>query len=164
VAAERSADAAAAAEARLASVTLGDLEAVRLLLRGGSVIDWHRLDLRDHDEVDRFLRVNELDPTRAGDVERLETLRAANDQVSNALAAFPIFRHYDLDGHLHSSSDGQKFETRIATINARHSPKYFGLKKGVVAYSMVANHVPVNAQIIGANEHESHYVFDILIA
>src|SRR5205823_7247295 len=48
------------------------------------------------------------------------------------------------------------------TINARHSPKYFGLKKGIVAYSMVANHVPVNAQIIGANEHESHYVFDIL--
>jgi TnpA family transposase len=27
---------------------------------------------------------------------------------------------------------------------------------------MVANHVPVNARIIGANEHESHYVFDIL--
>jgi len=93
---------------------------------------------------------------------RLETLHTANDVVSNALAALPIFRHYDLDGHVHSSSDGQKFETRIATINARHSPKYFGLKKGIVAYSMVANHVPVNAQIIGANEHESHYVFDIL--
>ncbi len=87
---------------------------------------------------------------------RLETLRAANDQVSNALAAVPIFRQDDLDGSLHSSSDGQKFETRLSTINARHSPKYFGLKKGVVAYTMVANHVPVNAQIIGANEHESH--------
>ncbi len=93
---------------------------------------------------------------------RLETLRAANDQVSNALAALPIFRHYDLDGSLHSSSDGQKLETRLSTINARHSPKYFGLKKGVVAYTLVANHVPINAQIIGANEHESHYVFDIL--
>jgi len=93
---------------------------------------------------------------------RLETLRAANDLVSNAPAALPIFRHYDLDGRLHSSSDGQKFETRLSTINTRHSPKYFGLKKGVVAYTMVANHVPVNAQIIGANEHESHYVFDRL--
>src|SRR5262249_8091816 len=41
-------------------------------------------------------------------------------------------------------------------------PKYFGLKKGVVSYSLVANHVPVNAKIIGANDHESHYVFDIL--
>jgi TnpA family transposase len=27
----------------------------------------------------------------------------------------------------------------------------------------VANHVPVNARIIGANEHESHYVFDVLL-
>jgi TnpA family transposase len=26
----------------------------------------------------------------------------------------------------------------------------------------VANHVPLNARIIGANEHESHYVFDVL--
>ncbi|MGD9186675.1 MAG: Tn3 family transposase [Desulfobacteraceae bacterium] len=48
------------------------------------------------------------------------------------------------------------------TFNARHSPKYFGLKKGVVSYTMVANHVPVNAKIIGANEHESHFVFDII--
>ena len=80
----------------------------------------------------------------------------------------PLFRLYDigaLDGGrraFHSSSDGQKFETRIHTFNARHSPKYFGLKKGIVSYTLVANHVPVNAEIIGANEHESHYVFDLL--
>jgi TnpA family transposase len=36
------------------------------------------------------------------------------------------------------------------------------LKKGVVSYTLVANHIPVNAKIIGANEHESHFVFDIL--
>ncbi len=41
-------------------------------------------------------------------------------------------------------------------------PSTFGLKKGVVAYTLVANHIPVNARIIGAHEHESHYVFDIL--
>jgi uncharacterized protein (TIGR04552 family) len=66
----------AAAEARLQNATLGDLEAVRLLLRGGSVVDWHRLDFRDHDEVDRYLRANEIDPTRERDVARLENLRA----------------------------------------------------------------------------------------
>ena len=93
---------------------------------------------------------------------RLETLREANDRVSNATSELPIFRHYNIGDLLHSSSDGQKFETGIHTINARYSPKYFGLKKGVVSYSLVANHVPVNARIIGANEHESHYVFDIL--
>ncbi|EKU96540.1 transposase, TnpA family, partial [Leptolyngbya sp. PCC 7375] len=93
---------------------------------------------------------------------RPETLRKANDLVSNTIAELPIFRHYDIDGALHSSSDGQKFESQIQTINARHSPKYFGLKKGIVSYTLVANHVPVNARIIGANEHESHYVFDLL--
>lgn len=93
---------------------------------------------------------------------RPETLRAANDLVSNAIAELAIFRHYDVGDAIHSSSDGQKFETRINTIISRYSPKYFGLKKGIVSYSLVANHVPINAQIIGANEHESHYVFDIL--
>ena len=93
---------------------------------------------------------------------RPETLRKANDLVSNAIAELPIFRHYDIGESLHSSSDGQKFESQIQTINARYSPKYFGLKKGVVSYTLVANHVPVNARIIGANEHESHYVFDLL--
>ncbi|MEL7495561.1 MAG: Tn3 family transposase [Cyanobacteria bacterium J06554_11] len=93
---------------------------------------------------------------------RLETLRAANDLVSNATAELPMFHHYDVDNVVHSSSDGQKFETSIPTVNARHSPKYFGLKKGVVSYSLIANHIPVNAKVIGADEHESHYVFDLL--
>jgi len=93
---------------------------------------------------------------------RLETLHAANDAISNATAALPIFPLYNIDDTLHSSSDGQRIETQINTINARHSQKYFGLKKGVSAYTIVANHIPINAKIIGTHEHESHYVFDIL--
>src|SRR5699024_9625967 len=93
---------------------------------------------------------------------RLETLKEANDRISNAITELNIFNHYDIDDTIHSSSDGQKFETQINIMNSRHSPKYFGLKKGIVSYTMVANHIPVNARIIGANEHESHYVFDIL--
>jgi hypothetical protein len=92
---------------------------------------------------------------------RLETLKDANDLISNAIAELSIFNHYDIDNMLHSSSDGQKFEARINTINSRYSPKYFGLNKGVVSYTLVANHIPVNAKIIGANEHESHFVFAI---
>jgi len=93
---------------------------------------------------------------------RLETLKAANDCISNAIAALTIFRHYDIANVVHSSSDGQKFETALPTFNARYSPKYFGLKKGVVAYTLVANHVPVNADMIGAHDHESQFVFDLL--
>lgn len=56
-------------------LTLEDLESVRLLLHGRSVIDWHRLDFSDYDEVDRFLRVNEFDPQSNEDMTRLEELR-----------------------------------------------------------------------------------------
>lgn len=63
-------------EGRLGSICLGDLEALRLLLRGGSVVDWHRLDFRDHADVDRFLRINEFDPQNERDLGRLEQLRA----------------------------------------------------------------------------------------
>jgi hypothetical protein len=100
--------------------------------------------------------------TTAGNYIRLETLKEANDRIANATARLPIFRHFDIDEAVHSSSDSQKFEAAIPTINARHSAKYFGLSKGVAAYTLLANHVPLNARIIGANEHESHLVFDIL--
>jgi TnpA family transposase len=93
---------------------------------------------------------------------RLETLRAANDAISNAIAKLPAFHLYDIRDELHSSSDGQRFETQIDTFNARHAPKYFGLHKGVSACTLVANHVPINARIIGTHEHESHFVFDLL--
>jgi uncharacterized protein (TIGR04552 family) len=61
---------------RLEQATLGDVEAMRLLLRGGSVIDWHRLAFHDGSKVDRFLALNEFAPESADDMDRLEELRA----------------------------------------------------------------------------------------
>jgi TnpA family transposase len=100
--------------------------------------------------------------TTARNYLRLETLHAANDDITNAIAKEPVFHLYNIQDVIHSSSDGQRMETQIDTINARYSPKYFGLQKGVSAYTLVANHVPINAKIIGTHEHESHYVFDLL--
>jgi TnpA family transposase len=100
--------------------------------------------------------------TAARNYLRLETLHAANDAISNATALLPAFQLFTIRDQLHSSSDGQRMPTQINTFNARHSPKYFGLQKGVSSYTLVANHVPINAKIIGAHEHESHYVFDLL--
>jgi uncharacterized protein (TIGR04552 family) len=54
---------------------LADLTAVRNLLRGGSVIDWHRLYFTDRAQVDRYLRINEYDPANPEDIARLEDLR-----------------------------------------------------------------------------------------
>src|SRR5262249_3092470 len=62
---------------RYEDFTVADLTGMRNLLRGGSVIDWHRLYFTERDEVDRFLRVNEMDPTDENDMRRLGELREA---------------------------------------------------------------------------------------
>ena len=98
----------------------------------------------------------------ARDFLRLETLHAAHDAIRNATAARSAFRLFDIQHAIHSSSDGQRLETQIHTIHARHSPNYFGLQKGVSSYTLVANHVPVNAKILGTQEQESHDGFDVL--
>jgi uncharacterized protein (TIGR04552 family) len=59
----------------LGDIDLDDLEAVRLVLTGRSVVDWRRLAFDDYAEVDRFLRVNEFDPESLEDMARLEDLR-----------------------------------------------------------------------------------------
>jgi len=95
---------------------------------------------------------------------RLETLRAANDRINDATARLPIFKHYNIqDDIIHASADGQKFESRRETFKTRYSSKYFGTQKGVSAVSLIANHAAINAQVIGANEHESHFIFDLLM-
>lgn len=73
----------------------------------------------------------------------------------------PIFRRFDTFDPALSSSDRQKFDAAIPTVNARRSSRYFGLRKGVVAYMLLANHVALNARINGANEFERHCIFDI---
>jgi|GEM_PF-7052765 len=94
---------------------------------------------------------------------RLATLRNDNDVISNAIAALPIFRNWNFAADLlHASLDGQKFITEFDTLLSRYSPKYFGLMKGVVAYTLLANHITLNVKIIGANEHESCHLFDLI--
>jgi TnpA family transposase len=93
---------------------------------------------------------------------RLATLKAANDIISNDIAKMSIFPFYSLDLlSLYGGVDGQKFEAETPTIKTRYSKKYFRKGKGIVAYTLLANHIPLQVQLIGANEHESYFVFDI---
>jgi uncharacterized protein (TIGR04552 family) len=55
---------------------LPELEALRLVLRGGSVIDWRKLDFQTTQEVDAFLRLNLFDPEEARDERRLRAVLA----------------------------------------------------------------------------------------
>lgn len=95
---------------------------------------------------------------------RPETLNTAIDCINNATAKLPIFKHYNIQEDIvHASADGQKFECRREKFKTRYSSKYFGTQKGVSAISLIANHAAINARVIGANEHESHYIFDLLM-
>lgn len=60
---------------RLDEFTLMDLESVRLILRGDSVIDWHRLHLADQDDATQFLITQEFRPDEPADRARLESLK-----------------------------------------------------------------------------------------
>jgi uncharacterized protein (TIGR04552 family) len=55
---------------------LKELERIRLILRGGSVLEWRRLHFTTRDEVDRFLRLCCIDPSAPHDVEWVRTVLA----------------------------------------------------------------------------------------
>ena len=94
---------------------------------------------------------------------RPETLNLGNDAINDATAQLSIFKHYNIqEGLIHASADGQKFESRLETFKTRYSSKYFGTNKGLTSMNLIANHVALNARIIGANEHESHFILDLL--
>jgi TnpA family transposase len=93
---------------------------------------------------------------------RLSTLKKAHDRIANAITHLSIFPHYTFDlDVLYGSLDGQKYETVTPTARARYSRKYYKKGRGVVAYTLLSNHVPIQCELIGAHEHESHFVFDI---
>jgi uncharacterized protein (TIGR04552 family) len=60
----------------LEAMGVAELEALRLLLRGGSVIDWRRLNFRAPEEVDAFLRLNLFDREDPRDERRLRAVLA----------------------------------------------------------------------------------------
>jgi uncharacterized protein (TIGR04552 family) len=69
----------------LEAMGVSELEALRLLLRGGSVIDWKRLDFRDGAEVDGFLRLNLFDLDDPKDERRVRAILAqAVEYLRNA--------------------------------------------------------------------------------
>jgi uncharacterized protein (TIGR04552 family) len=74
----------------LDELSLADLEAIRLVLRGGSVIDWHRLNFREPREVQEFLAAQELDYGSPADHARAEAIKNAAISYLRRNFDFPI--------------------------------------------------------------------------
>src|SRR5688572_20380355 len=75
----------------LSDFSLQDIDAVRLILQGDSVIDWHRLNLTDRQQAVDFIRNHELDPDDDRDAEYITALKeqAISYLRRNFSLAFP---------------------------------------------------------------------------
>jgi uncharacterized protein (TIGR04552 family) len=85
----------------IADMGLRELERIRIILRGGSVIDWRRMHFQGREEVARFLRLCQIDTSRVEDeawsrrvlADAVEYLRKTfNYRVADAVAS-PVEIH-----------------------------------------------------------------------
>lgn len=105
------------------------------------MIDWHRLSFADHAEVDRFLRLNELDPESDEEMGRLEDIRAdAVDYLSRAFAmAIPDEVAADLparDLFLVASSHGPHQKWACVVLKVMHIIQHINGRAGLLKMSV----------------------------
>jgi uncharacterized protein (TIGR04552 family) len=75
---------------KLEELTLADVEAVRLALRGGSVIDWHRANFESREDIDAFVTVQELRMDDPADIARCEAVKNAAISYLRRNFDFPV--------------------------------------------------------------------------
>lgn len=87
-------------DARVASTSLAqsrlslqEVHEIRLLLRGDSVVDWHRLALRSEEDALRLLRVNGIDLASDSDRARFEQLREQAHRYMNDALGLRVDAH-----------------------------------------------------------------------
>lgn len=91
-------------------------------------------------------------------------IRQGSKKLVNEASRLKAYKHFQVrsPGTIHAGADGQKFGVKKQIQQARHSSKYFGKDIGIVAYSLIADHLPINAKTFAPNEHESHFLFDLV--
>ena len=94
-----------------------------------------------------------------------DNIQAANDQVLKLLDSLPLAEIYRNEpGVLHTSSDGQKHEVVVDSLNANYSYKYFGKDQGVTAYGFLdERQLDWYGTVFSSAEKEAHYVIDGLM-
>ena len=95
----------------------------------------------------------------------LDGLQAASDRVVRLMDRLELpnlVRRFP--DQLHTSSDGQKFEVRVDSLNANYSFKYFGRDQGVAAYTFRDERDLLwYSTVFSSAERESAYVIDGLM-
>jgi TnpA family transposase len=95
----------------------------------------------------------------------VDGLQAANDRVLQLTSRLelPNLSRRSPD-RLHTSSDGQKFEVRVDSLNANYSYKYFGKGQGVSVYTFRDERDLLwYSTVFSSADRESAYVIDGLM-
>ena len=98
---------------------VAELEVLRLLLRGGSVIDWRRLDFTEPEEVTRFLALNLFDLDDPRDEARLRNILAQAVEYLRTEFGYrvaPAVAHADDVRHLFLLASGAREPVRYRRI------------------------------------------------
>lgn len=106
------------------------------------------------------LNVNTLKSVASACI-RMETITAAMQRIHTEMLKLPIFKGWNIEQQLHGSIDGLKLSTQFLHHKARYSPKYFGYDTGVSSINLLLNHFPMTGILIGANEYEGHFAFEL---
>lgn len=115
-------------------------------------------------QISKQLNENELETT-VNWYFSLANVQAANDRIlqfMNGMSLPNVYR--DKSELLHTSSDGQKFEVAVDSLNANYSFKYLGKDKGVSVVSFIdMRHMLWHSTVISSSEREAAYVIDGLM-
>ena len=90
----------------------------------------------------------------------LDNIHAANDRILTLMDRLQLPDVYRRKAELiHTSSDGQKFEVAVDSLNANYSFKYFGQGKGVSAVNFIdERRFLFHSTVISSSEREAAYV------
>jgi uncharacterized protein (TIGR04552 family) len=109
---------------KLHELTLADVEAIRLALRGQSVIDWHRANFETRDDIDAFVAVQELRMDDSADIARCEAVKNAAISYLRRNFDFPVpkpVQQADLPGLLElASSRGHRQLCACTILKVMH--------------------------------------------
>lgn len=94
-----------------------------------------------------------------------ENLLRANDKILAMIENLQLPKLFKRNQDvMHTSSDGQKFNIGVESLNAGYSYKYFGKGKGVSVYSFIDEcHRLFYSTVINSSEREAAYVIDGLL-
>ncbi len=94
-----------------------------------------------------------------------ENLLKANDKIVEMTKQLPIYQLFKHHKEVQqTSSDGQKYNTAVESLNANYSFKYSGTGKGVSVYGFVDEAISTfYSTVISASEREATYVLDGLL-